>query len=490
MPGSIDIISQKGLHAYLAIDPAMEDVEIPGPGAGIGGLYRSLRNPHSDNSHPTQNPPRFESVSPSGQYISNDETDNSPDSGIPVLIPSPNSGEQQTTRTEKSEKIERKDEKNDLIHYRLLPIPEENQFRESHNTAESASSAENQHVISVGKLLPPVEKMQGFIDDKIKTVLKKKKDHSYIASNSGSIDRKTDSGKKFTGFPADLEPTPKQAFRTNAPDIYRGIYINNYTVFTPDRLNSLIKKSQKYKINSLVIDVQPKLPDSKMIKEISSKGFYPIARIVVFDGGLKEYPPDPEHIGRILDLAGRCAEIGFEEIQLDYIRFSDNLNGVKLSLKQRYRLISGILKMATDRVRPHKVRVGADIFGRVAFNQNDMIGQNLELFATHLDTIYPMLYPSHFYGQSHRIRDPYGTIFEGIKNSMKRVNGRSRIIAYIQGFNMKVSPSGLSLVGYIQKQIEAVEKAGGGGYIVWNSSNDYDAFFEAQARLVDKLSSN
>ena len=287
------------------------------------------------------------------------------------------------------------------------------------------------------------------------------------------------------GFPTTLEPTTKGGYRYRPPQFYQGIYITSSVARTPRLYRRLLKQAASNRVNTLVVDVQPKLPPIEFIRLAREAGFYLVARVVVFPGGLKEYPPRADRIHRTFGIAEQAARTGFMEVQLDYIRFADRIRGQRslaLSLRKRYRLIEGILKMATDRLRPHGVRVGADVFGRIAFNNDDIIGQKVELFAAHLDTIYPMLYPSHFYGEPHRIRNPYRTVLLGNRNTVERTQGHSRIIAYIQGFKMSVGPSGLSYEDYIRKQIAAAEDSGGAGYIVWNARNRYGPFFRALAK--------
>ncbi len=301
-----------------------------------------------------------------------------------------------------------------------------------------------------------------------------------IAANSAGTNN-FPSTRSSPGLPSRLEPTPKGRYKYRTPDFYRGIYLNNAVPRRPDIYKNLLERARAHGINTLVVDVQPSMPPIEFVKLARESGFYMVARVVVFEGGLKTFPPPMNHIAAVLDSAEGAAKTGFMEVQLDYIRFADRLQGVGLTLDKRYMVIAGILKMATDRIRPHGVRIGADIFGRIAFNRDDEIGQKLELFAAHLDTIYPMLYPSHFYGEPARINDPYTTILLGTRNSVERVGKESKIIAYIQGFPMSVQGTGLSYVEYIRRQIQGSEESGGSGYVVWNALNDYTALFQAIA---------
>lgn len=285
--------------------------------------------------------------------------------------------------------------------------------------------------------------------------------------------------------PADDAPVVERGdFRVKAPSYYRGIYINN-AFFRSKQFPAFLKTAAASGMNTLVIDIQPSLPSAEVMKAIHEAGFYTVARVVVFPDGLKTYPAPNGYVERIMDRCEQGAKSGFAEVQLDYIRFADNLHVPGLTLEKRYRYLSGLLRRFEERLRPYRVRLGGDIFGRIAFNRNDIIGQKIEVFDAHLDTIYPMLYPSHFYGDAFRRRQPYRTVLDGTRDSRSRARN-SRIIPYIQAFSMKVGESGLSLDDYIRAQIDGAKDAGGGGYIVWNARNDYRPFFRAlgKGRLI------
>lgn len=273
------------------------------------------------------------------------------------------------------------------------------------------------------------------------------------------------------------EPRNNRSFAKAAPSFYRGLYINNALVRGKGFANFL-KTADNHGINVLVIDIQPHIPPAEALKLAEDMGFYLVARVVVFDAGLKTYPAPKGHIERIVNRAEEGAKAGFAEIQLDYIRFADNLRVKGLTVQKRYDYISSVLAQFERRLRPYKVRIGADIFGRIAFNRDDIIGQKLELFDRHMDVIYPMLYPSHFYGDPIRRRKPYHTIFDGTLGSKKRVRN-ARIVPYIQAFGMRVGESGLSVENYIRAQLDAAQDSGGAGYVAWNARNDYSVFFRA-----------
>ncbi|MCB1173197.1 MAG: hypothetical protein KDK39_06520 [Leptospiraceae bacterium] len=284
------------------------------------------------------------------------------------------------------------------------------------------------------------------------------------------------------GLPVDLTPAARGPYRYFAPAVYKGLYLHNYTARTASRYTSLLKQARKYKLNVLVVDVQPKQPPKEFIKLAREMDFYLVARVVVFEGGLRSWPPPRKHIDQVAASAQAAAQAGFMEVQLDYIRFTDYWKGRSLSLPQRYRTVATIIKHIDDQVRPLGVRIGADIFGRIPFNQNDRIGQKLEVFAPYLDTLYPMLYPSHFYGDPMMQKKPYKAVYDGCRKSVERIGHESKVVAYIQAFKMKVGMSGLGYQRYIYDQLRASTDAGGQGFVAWNARNQYATFFKAVAQ--------
>ncbi len=274
-----------------------------------------------------------------------------------------------------------------------------------------------------------------------------------------------------------LMPVPR-------PHFIKGIYLTNGTAISTKTLTHFVNASKKHGINTLVIDAQGKNLTAAQMSLIKSNGLYPVARIVCFDLGLKEKYPDKRHVDEIMAAIQVAAKTGFREIQLDYIRYADSRAMQRLPLAFKYEQIGKILARARTLTDSLGVELGADVFGRITLNQNDQIGQRLELFGEHVHSLYPMVYPSHYYGDPEKIANPYGTVKEGVKNSIERIP-KTRIVPYIQGFGMKIKQARLTLPEYVLKQLYAVDDADGNGYVVWNARNDYSATWKA-LREYDK----
>jgi len=168
------------------------------------------------------------------------------------------------------------------------------------------------------------------------------------------------------------------------PEFYRGIYLHNYSARTPAILSNYVVQAKRHGVNAFVMDMQDavyfqpgEIPASNVALCISNK-IWPIARIVVFPYGLKEYPAPPALINERMELARKAYTQGFREIQFDYIRFEDSGRFGHISYDARYQLVEGFLGQARREFEPKGAYISADVFGRVALNLQDPIGQRLE----------------------------------------------------------------------------------------------------------------
>ena len=167
---------------------------------------------------------------------------------------------------------------------------------------------------------------------------------------------------------------------------------------------------------------------TKIIKEYKKKGFYCVSRIVTFKDAVfaMENPNESltDHNGNLVmyndqywpsaysrkawmynvELAKECADLGFNEIQFDYVRFPDGTASAnsKLNFHNTYKeskvaAIQGFLEYAKEELSPKHVYVAADMFAWpiVACDDQD-IGQFLPAIANVVDIICPMPYLDHF----------------------------------------------------------------------------------------------
>ncbi len=244
-----------------------------------------------------------------------------------------------------------------------------------------------------------------------------------------------------------------------------------------------------------------------LIKSLKEKRIYTIARIVVFkDNLLATARPDlavktpgggvwrdREHLAWVdpfkkevwdynIRIAIEAAQMGFDEIQFDYVRFPDALSprfSQPSTEENRVRAISGFLEEARKRLIPYNVFLAADIFGYVCWNLDDtQIGQRLDSIAPHVDYLSPMLYPSGFQWGIPGYRNPVANPHEIVYLTLKRAQERTKLPAYrfrpwLQAFRDYAFDRRVFNAREVREQINAVSKFGTQSWMLWNPRNVY-----------------
>ncbi len=311
----------------------------------------------------------------------------------------------------------------------------------------------------------------------------------------------------------------------------KALYLSFYGIGSKVLRNAALDLIDQTELNALVVDVKGDrgmipyrskvalsaeiggqriitVRDMKeMIDHLHGRGVYLIGRIVVFkDDLLATARPqwavraangkpwlDREKLGWVdagfpeiwkynIDIAEEAAQLGFDEIQFDYVRFPDT-PGLVFSKEntEEYRVksISGFLAAARQRLTPYNVFISADIFGYVSWNANDtFIGQRLDSVAPHVDYLAPMLYPSGFQFGIPGYRNPVANSYELISLTLKRAAERSQLPAvrfrpWLQSFKDYAFDRRPFGAQEISDQIRAADEFGSGGWMLWNPRNSY-----------------
>jgi len=187
-------------------------------------------------------------------------------------------------------------------------------------------------------------------------------------------------------------------------------------------------------------------------------------------------------------LCQELVDLGFDEIQFDYIRFPSDgdLSVTNYPLKPdnltRTECIGKFLETAYKKLKPTGISISVDLFGLVAWKTEDFgVGQKIEAIAPNADVICPMFYPSHFpkgfLGQQNPGRIP----LEIMKLSAKRMQKRTskQIRPWIQGF--WYTPED------INAQIDGLSQAHTNSWSVWNPSGNYSATYAAIATRLNQV---
>jgi len=323
--------------------------------------------------------------------------------------------------------------------------------------------------------------------------------------------------------------------RVPAPAVLRGLYVNRWAALGK-KMTQLIDLAKKTEVNALVIDVKDdrgftlyksRVPLATQIGADTTRpmsharlrslldtmvahGIYPIARIVVAKDPLlaraklewaikrkdnlepwldKNGNPwlDP-HRTEIwqyaADLAKEAYDLGFSEVQFDYVRFPDEKRLISETVyplangRVRAQVIRDQLGFIYSKLHPHSIPVTIDVFGLTATDTTDMgIGQKWERFVDRADVVLPMIYPSHFAPGTYKLGNPnarpYATIDRALKDVKRRsagIPGAAKIIPWYQDFT-------LGPPHYYAEQVRAQMKAGYDNgfqsWILWNPGSRY-----------------
>jgi hypothetical protein len=185
------------------------------------------------------------------------------------------------------------------------------------------------------------------------------------------------------------------------------------------------------------------------------------------------------------DLAREAYDLGFSEVQFDYVRFPDEQRLIREATfplangRVRAQVIRDQLAFTRGELKPRGIRMTIDVFGLTATDTTDMgIGQRWEQFVDQADVVLPMVYPSHFAPGTYKLGNPnahpYETIDHAIKDMKRRsakvVNAAS-IVPWYQDFTL--GPPHY-YAEQVRAQIKAGEDNGIPSWILWNPGSRYN----------------
>ena len=234
--------------------------------------------------------------------------------------------------------------------------------------------------------------------------------------------------------------------------------------------------------------VDPLYDPQRRLAEARALGLYAITRIVVFEDSFRvaAVPDDKLAGGWVdprsqdawqynIDLAVEACEIGFDEIQFDYVRFPSGRTAqvsgqLNLAQEERIAAIEGFLSAARAELIPLGCAVSADIFAIVVSVADDQgLGQRPEELSRQLDAISPMVYPSHYSEGWLGFPDPndfpYEVTADAIEDALPRLEPGTALRPWLQAFWWSNAQ--------IRSSIQAAEDRGV-GWILWNARSNFD----------------
>ncbi|MCA1587868.1 MAG: putative glycoside hydrolase, partial [Chloroflexi bacterium] len=309
----------------------------------------------------------------------------------------------------------------------------------------------------------------------------------------------------------------------------RALYAPSAIFEAPGRLDEMLALLERTEANALVIDVKetdgrlyyetdletaaelgalreaPIFDLEELLPMLKERGIYTIARMVVMKdntsaaarpelavrnsatgepwrdniGGAWLDPSAPGVAEYIASIAGDLAAKGFDEVQLDYIRFfSDgpyDVADTNLPNTQSFRLpaIQRVLRVVSSELDATRTFLGADVFPISFIVPDDQgIGQRPEVIMPYVDYFCPMVYPSHYgpgvFGHPVPNTAPYDVIDKTLEIMNRQKEGLAVVIRpWIQDFGYGAFPP--YTADQVRAEMQAAADNEAKGWMIWNA---------------------
>ncbi len=344
-----------------------------------------------------------------------------------------------------------------------------------------------------------------------------------------------------------IAPEPPKPIVTHiqTPTPVKAVYMSSWVAASPKPYQHVLELIEKTEINAVVLDIkdatgrisfltdeslvqQTGSPENRikdivgLIQQLHAKNIYVIGRISTFqdpyltkvkpgwaitrksDGtvwkdrkGLSFLDPANTDVWEYTRaLAQASYNVGFDEINFDYIRYpSDgNVKDINYKLAEGQTRADNMEKFyAFLYQRLHiesSIPISADLFGLTTSEKTDMgIGQILERALPYFNFIGPMVYPSHYakgeYGVAKPAENPYTIVLRAMQDAEKKITALKndpnlpqefkdrvsfqQIRPWIQDFDM----GAIYDKEKVQAQMKAVYDSGLTSWMMWDPSNKY-----------------
>lgn len=332
-------------------------------------------------------------------------------------------------------------------------------------------------------------------------------------------------GFRLVELPIDTQMTKDIGMQ---PFQARALYAPGAVFEAPGRLDDLLALIDRTEVNAMVIDVketggwlyyETDLPEAvasgaasrpifdlaELLPKLKERGIYTIARMVCmkdntvgasrpelavmnaatgepwrdYGGGIWLDPAAPGVAEYLAAIAGDLADKGFDEVQLDYIRFfSDgpyDVADTNLPNTQSFRLpaIRRIFRVVSETMEAKKAFLSADVFPISFIVPDDQgIGQRPEVIMPFVDYFSPMVYPSHYgpgvFGHAVPNTAPYDVIDKTLEIMNEQSAGLPmKIRPWIQDFGYGDFPP--YTAAQVEAEMQAAADNGTYGWMIWNA---------------------
>lgn len=316
-------------------------------------------------------------------------------------------------------------------------------------------------------------------------------------------------------------------------DTVKAVYVTMHTAGIAKKMDALIALADATEVNAMVIDVKGSqgelifdmLDAPALITRLHEHNIYAIARIVAFqDSGAATRDPstvikkksggvwrdrrgfswvDPaaeKGWDHVFDVSKRALDIGFDEVNYDYIRFptDGNLGDMAFpawdEVAPQHEIIAKFALRAKEVLKAYDpaMKLSIDIFGYTFLQNSGLgIGQRLEDTIAVFDGVYPMVYPSHYSTGNFGFTNPADHPYEVVKGTLEKgllqlgdtaTSSAAKIRPWLQAFDLGAVYTPEKMRAQIRATTDGL-RGQSTGWLLWDPGNEYDnghAFLEKE----------
>lgn len=338
----------------------------------------------------------------------------------------------------------------------------------------------------------------------------------------------------------------KKVSHLKTPEVVKGVYMSACVAATPSLRQKVVKLINETEINSVIIDIKdysgtisfkinkPGFVDNNgggcqvadmtdFLAELHQQGIYVIGRITSFqDAYMSKLKPDwavkkksnkdvvwKDHKGisfidagdeemwkYLVDLGLASYDIGFDELNFDYIRYPSDgdmtdiyfphseptfLANATSTVPLKSIVLKKFFEYLHANFKDTGVITSADLFGMTTTNTDDLnIGQLLENALSNFDYVAPMVYPSHYpvgflnYKSVVEVNaHPYEIVHYSMAAAVKRAMAIGlnplKLRPWLQDNDYPVPYT----PAMVRAQIQATYDVGLNSWMLWDAGNTY-----------------
>ncbi len=354
------------------------------------------------------------------------------------------------------------------------------------------------------------------------------------------------------GSPLAVDYYHKESFvpKKQMPEKVNALYINAEAISDAD--SYIDAAGQTSGINAFVVDIKDCYIDTQLayespvgkeyapstynipnsfetyqqnLKKLKDAGYYLIGRITAFkDDSFALDNPDEALLydGRLYNYGSvkwpsiysrkmweynvalameAVSEMGFDEIQFDYVRLPEDVEDVDLRNtydETRAQAVTGFLRYAAEYLHSQGIYVSADVFGETSGDDDGKFscfvsyyGQFWPAISNAVDAVSSMPYPDHFASYAYGIPAPWSdpgelmyswgrATYYAQENTYDPAKCRTWIMAQNSDpYDVYYGPD------FIAAQIDGLRRAGvDDGYLTWNASSNLNKYY-SYAEVLD-----